>query len=273
MQKTIGKLKIGSRVLLGSYTAGNGAPEPVVWLKATPKSDFISEYALDFLCFDAKEPDSADNRIKHFGNSLYSVSNILSFANSEDEQWFVPKHETDNAPTRYWRDVNDQRAAYAGHKGFLYNFEDYEVASISMSVYIVDRERISSLIRLPNVEDIIGDERFNLFSKKGVRPKPTQDLIQNKSDIGYSDTSFIPFWCAGSQSREYSIGVKTIDRAGFTKFVTPSDGCGFRPVCTIDPNTIVEETSSGLFRIVPFGMSADDVITDEDLLTLLGLTP
>jgi hypothetical protein len=59
---------------------------------------------------------------------------------------------------------------------------------------------------------------------------------------------------------------------GYPMDVIPAEGCGFRPVCTINPESITEEIGDGMYRIVPFVTKAEAVCTDEDLFTLLGLS-
>lgn len=55
MDTTVERLKVGTQVIIGSYGVNNDEPHPVVWLKGSPNCDFITECAVDYLCFDAPE--------------------------------------------------------------------------------------------------------------------------------------------------------------------------------------------------------------------------
>lgn len=65
METTVGKLKIGAPLAMGRYSVSRDAdPAPIVWLKGAPNSDFITEFAVDYLPFDAMERRiRADNTI------------------------------------------------------------------------------------------------------------------------------------------------------------------------------------------------------------------
>ena len=246
MQTTVSKLRTGSRLLLGKYTASNGAePVSVCWLKANPECDFISEFVLDYICFDGKEGMNAnDFESRQYGNSRYDSSNILSFANSGEEMWYQPMHEFDSPPRTANAYRRNNLTAYESHQGFLYYFADYEILSIKQTEYSVDdvvAYTVASLIRLPDTEEIIGDKKFPLFNKKGIRPSPTGDLIDYKRMPEFTYGSFMPFWCRspGGAPEQKKIFVQTIDRTGSSTHTMPLDGCGFRPVCSMNPETVI----------------------------------
>jgi len=113
---TINKLKLGSRLVLGAYSATKHAPEPIIWLKGNRENEFISEYVLDVLEWDIK------------GRNDYNQSTIYNFMNSEDNYLF------DEPNT----------GSYSNNAGFLCDFENYEIDSIVGG------------INLPSNEDIFG---------------------------------------------------------------------------------------------------------------------
>ena len=86
---------------MGAYGTRNDNPYPIVWLKGTPNGDFITQFALDVLGFDAQEPDNTENRdARAVGNPNYGCSNILQFLNAQEENWFSPMHQYDASPAR-----------------------------------------------------------------------------------------------------------------------------------------------------------------------------
>jgi hypothetical protein len=271
MQISINKIKVGSKLILGKYTASiDGEPEPIIWLKATANCDFISEFVIDYLVFDAREPmNTSRYEYRNSGNEQYSLSNILSFANSTDEQWYYSTHEFDAPPNR--NNVHQRGySEYDAHQGFLYYFADHEISSIINSKYVVDDIEVSSLIRLPKSTEVLGDERFQLFRSKGLRPNPSIDLLNYKPRTGFSYTSYAQFWVSDNQRRGGFIA-QHIDRAGKTEVNNPFIGSGFRPVCSVKPEVIIEETDDGIFSIVPYQTEKEELCTNKDLLMLLGI--
>ena len=77
MDTTVERLKVGTQVIIGSYGVNNDEPHPVVWLKGSPNCDFITECAVDYLCFDAPER-TGDGR-RNLGNPDYRLSNIYTY--------------------------------------------------------------------------------------------------------------------------------------------------------------------------------------------------
>lgn len=152
MDTTVERLKVGTQVIIGSYGVNNDEPHPVVWLKGSPNCDFITECAVDYLCFDAPER-TGDGR-RNLGNPDYRLSNIHTYLNSDRDDWFRKTHEADAPPNNVF---SNRAQSYRNHYGFLYFFEDYELDSLQMQQYVVDGETLSSLIRLPTITDILDD--------------------------------------------------------------------------------------------------------------------
>jgi len=229
METTVRELKIGSRLFLGKYSVRlASSTDPVVWLKGSHESDFITECIIDYLVFDAKERDYSGEYIRTH-NNLFRFSNIHSFINSEEAEWYVPSHRLDTPPDI--GHIGERTGVYKHHYGMLYDFSDYELKSIVVSEYEVDGVESKSLMRLPLQQDIFGEFKFPLFNRKGIRPHPTQDLCNGKRTLGYLPSSFAPFWCM-DRSGDY---VKIVDRAGNIRHIATFFGCGLRPVCNINP--------------------------------------
>jgi len=271
--KTIKDMRIGSRLMLGSYSVNNDVePDSISWLKATPNCDFISTYVIDQLCFDAKELCRRENgtTFPGSGNSDYALSNINSFLNSTEVDWYVPSHANDNAPATGYQNIGDSSAAYKNHYGFLHHFEDYEISNLVAQTMEINGVTIHPLIRLPLLRDIIGDDRFNVFRKRGLRPHPSYDLIRFKYQLAYEPESFAPFWLA-NKYQEHSGWVLTVNRTGSIDRTSPQNGCGIRPVCRIRPDAGVEEIADSVFQIIPVEPNPISVGTEDEIMSFLGL--
>lgn len=267
MEMTIGRMKVGDKLWFGEYGVFNDSPHPVLWLKGTPNDDFITQDVLDFLPFDARERESDAFYRRGWGNPAYPLSNILSFLNSENPEWWFATHPVDASPRIV--DISDRRTEYESHFGFLYHFEDYETGAIVPQEFVWEGMTFRTLIRLPSFEDILGSQRFKLFSKKGVRAHGTQDFLNGRGfRLGFDLGNFVDFWLSDSdQSGDYAT---VISRSGNQQSQYPYYASGVRPVCTLVSDTAVEPVENGVFRIKPGEMSRN-VFTDDELMALLGM--
>lgn len=265
MDLTVDRLKIGAKLVLGKYGVQNEDPHPIVWLKASPNCDFITENAVDYLLFDARERSTENRAAQYYGNPQLSLSNIFSFLNSEDESWFHQTHEADAPPDT--RNVDNRRRAYAAHYGFLYHFADYEIESLNYAMFEADGEQISSLIRLPLSEEIVGVDRFKLFTRRGVRPKGTDDMVYNRQYEGFDFNSYIDFWVGDRHDDRY---MRFISRSGTIDRKVPREPCGLRPVCQVKPDVAVIPGDNDLFYVKQYAVS-QNVCTEAELLNFLGL--
>jgi hypothetical protein len=259
LETTVGKLKIGAPLVMGRYSVSKDAdPAPIVWLKGTPNSDFITEFAVDYLPLDALERESENIRHRYSGNPDYNKSNLLQFLNSDQDEWYSPTHQYDTPPVR--SNVNNgYKDTYYEHYGFLYYFEEYEVSCIDGDA--------GTKIHLPVYGTFHGEDRLQLFRKKGIRAKATEDFVANKG-VGFRETSFIPIWLADES--EYNDEARIMGRNGEVNYQRPVYSCGVRPICVVKPDTIVVCDDDGLYHIKPCVVSVN-VCTDEELFELLGM--
>ena len=178
-ETTVGKIKVGTKLMFGQYGVSADETFPIMWLKATPNGDFISEKVLDYICFDARERQSDDYSAKVYGNPDYGASNIMQFLNSHDENcWWNPAHEKDAPPIG--SNVCQVGDVYHNHCGFLYHFEDYEIDSIAKKLIHTPSGAVKSLMRLPSYENFFGADRFQLFSRRGIRANGTGDYVYRR---------------------------------------------------------------------------------------------
>ena len=258
---TIADLKVGSKLVFGSYGVGETL-NPITWIKANRDGEFLSEFVLDMLKFDEEERNNPNYNKRYCGNGDYELSNILQFLNSYEEDWYEPTHLYDASPGSYDRPY-DRNGDYLLHAGFLNAFEDYEI------------ESLSGRINLPtdaNIYGVNGEPKFTLFNRKGFRGKPTFDLVHRRHGHGLDDHSFCEYWIVGYGSEAYQQMV--VGRDGGRRNAYADSRMGIRPKCTIKPELEVEMLSDGSYRIVPFEASirrGPQVATDDELLNLMGL--
>lgn len=229
MDTTVERLKVGTQVIIGSYGVNNDEPHPVVWLKGSPNCDFITECAVDYLCFDAPER-TGDGR-RNLGNPDYRLSNIHTYLNSDRDDWFRKTHEADAPPNNVF---SNRAQSYRNHYGFLYFL------------------------------------KLKLFSKKGIRPKATEDCANKKGRFGnFSWESYMNFWLAGKQDgfRDYALA---LSRSGYCERKYPRDCAGLRPMCRLKPETVVEVDENGVAHIKPYALK-NETCTDAELFELLGV--
>lgn len=267
MEMTIGRMKVGDKLWFGAYGVSNDSPAPILWLKGTPNEDFITQDVLDFLPFDAKEQSSDYYSRRGWGNPVYPLSNILSFLNSENPEWWFATHPVDAPPNIGY--ISDHRTEYESHFGFLYHFEDYETGAIVPQELVWEGTTLRTLIRLPSFEDILGGQRFKLFSKKGVRAHGAQDFLSGRGfRLGFDSGKFVDFWLSDSnRNGDYAT---IVSRSGNQQRQYPYYASGVRPVCTLVSDIVVEPVEDGVFRIKP-SETGRDVFTDDELMALLGM--
>ncbi len=267
METTVKHMKLGSKLVLGRYgVRSTDEPDPIVWQKATPNCDFISEEVLDKLSFDAEEP-SRDGYGKE-PNSDWKLSNLRQFLNSEafDGTWYTKSHPDDTPPET----VNLSgwpKYEYKSHYGFLHYFEDYELASIREQTYTVPGGECSDRVRLLSVRDVFDrEQRFNIFKKlRGVRAQPTYRCSLHRSRGG---ATYMPYFLLNNRS---STSVHIVSSVGDIDSCYAGCACGIRPTLRVSPDTVVTDDELGTYTVVPFDVHPLPVCTDEELLRLLGL--
>lgn len=265
-ETTVGKIKVGTKLMLGQYGVSADEVFPIIWLKATPNGDFIAAKVLDYLCFDARERQSGNYAVRMFGNPDYGRSNIMQFLNSVDENWWNPTHESDSPPDG--NNVCNINDAYHRHCGFLHHFEDYEIDSITPTTHPSPEGTVKSLIRLPAYSNFIGEGRFQLFARRGVRANGTGDYIGRRGVYAGFDTgSFIEFWLSDLYASDYR-GI--LNRSGEAGHKNPYHSAGLRPVCTLKPDTILEMDENGLCWVKQIG-GQSKLFTDDEFFELLGV--
>lgn len=261
MDLTIASLKIGDRIVLGKYGTPENAPEPIVWLKADRDGSLLSEKVLDYLQIDAPERTN-DPYHRNRGNNCYALSNIHQFLNSYEEDWYLPTHDGDVPPAS--RDYRHS-GAYRDYDGFLCAFEDYEIEAIGQKV---------NLPSFANIYGQGGQSRFELFKRRGVRPKASNGFLYSNGSrwFGLNETSFCEFWLSDEDGEYYN---KYVDKSGYTRSAYPHNPKGIRPVCKISLDTKVAQNEDGTYSIVPFEPTKkrdSNVCTDEELMAFMGLT-
>ena len=257
MDLTVADMMVGERLFLGTYGVGESS-QPIAWLKATRNSDFLAEHVLDYIYFDGREAHHDDYYLRNYGNSNYNQSNIFQFLNSEDDDWFEPAHQYDEAPGT----ANHSRTAagmYRNHPGFLSGFEGYEI------------ESLKSKVHLPIVADIVGGRRFELFNRKGIRAHGTQDMVIYRNGHDFTETSWIDYW---TQSSYNQYAAHIIGRDGYSKNKTATQSCGLRPKCRVNPNAKIVALPDGSgYQLVAFEANhcKNEACTLDELKAFIGL--
>lgn len=251
----VNELKVGEKLLMGSYThnAQRYEPQEISWIKVSPNNDFISEFALDYLSFDAYEGYNVDN-------ADFRTSNLAQFLNSDHERWFEPQTQTDVAPD--WRDTKP---------GFLTNFLDFEVGSMEEAPA---PDGVAYKVRVPTTNEIVGPNhvRFPYFKRHGIRPHPGATMRNRRVTGGhwFDSGSFVDFWLLDRYSPS-SYRAKRIDRSGYVDDCPTSVLSGIRPVIRLKSDVQLDRVPTGYFVISPYAAGRAPLFTDEDIFALLGI--
>lgn len=274
-QSLIRNMRVGSKLIFGKYSCNKDAvPEPITWLKASQSNHFIAECALDYICFDARELRENPTIYSRYGsgNSDYALSNIHTFLNSEDYEWYIQRHPRDTAPVAETTGGFGGTGRYADHPGFLNHFEDFEIGMLEVEDFNVNGNVIQTRVRLPLYSEIAGNDRFMLFHRKGVRAHPTSDFCLHKgiwTDFN-SETQWVPYVLA-DKHHLHTQCVWEMNRSGYMYYAYPEYQRGIRPVIKLDPCAKVEEVEKGVFEPVLGASHKINVCSDGDFLSLLGL--
>lgn len=262
MVTTIAEMQVGDKLYLGTYGVNPERQYRISWLKASREGEFLSEFALDYLMYDASESMNRANPFAGYGtrnNSSYRNSNILQFMNSEEPggQWFGKTHENDAPPVK--NDYYGRRlGGYDKQPGFLSGFRPHEIASLV------------GQINLPTLEDIVGVRRFPLFKRKGFRAKPSYDMSVNASYYGFDEFQFVDFMTQTIYNEQQ---INRIGRDGKSSSASASLNFGFRPKCCINLDAKVAPIADGTgYALVPFVVEKDeDTRTIDDIFQFFGL--
>lgn len=266
IETTVGKIRVGSKLMFGQYGVTEEQTYPIMWFKATPNCDFISVNVLDYICFDARERAAGYNE-RMYGNADYERSNIVLFINSEDKDWWHKTHECDLPPDG--NNVCLFRDAYHSHCGFLHHFEEYEIGSLVPIRYQVEGKEVASLMRLPAYSDLVGADRFQLFTRRGIRARGTEDYIISRGMYsGFDENSYIEFWLSNLQSLNYPA---ILTRNGDMWQKPPYLSAGLRPVCTIKPETVLEADDNKLFWVKQQPNDQRELFSEDEFFRLLGI--
>src|SRR5690606_29383679 len=119
--KSLSELPVGAIVMHPNTTYND---EPIQCSVAAQdhygenQTTLLAKNILTFKPFDAKEPNNPDSLRQKYGNNEYLLSNINQWLNSDKNEWFEKRHQTDEAPT----EENVWNNAYADESGFLSDF-------------------------------------------------------------------------------------------------------------------------------------------------------
>lgn len=254
--KTVTDMKVGDKLLLGRFAAQwSVAPNDemfrISWLKATKENDFISEHVLMNGVYD---PASWVAGVRRVCES-FRESNLCTFLNSEEDQWFKPAYD--------W-DMHEPYTNMGKHAGFLKYFEAEEIDALMSDGVTGTGQRY--LVRIPTEDEVLY-HGFQLFRRKGVRAHPSASYCS----FHHTPASSYPaYWtmtqCPNGYDRRHCVCVGS---DAYTKIKNTSQTYGIRPVCAIKHNTKVVQIDAKTYEIdVSNGIY---VPSDEDLLGMLGI--
>lgn len=273
MSQTLSKLPIGARVKFGRYSVNGETAQDIIWLvvahshRGYPDNSvtLLAEKILDMRCFDAAQPNSPDTRIKNYGSSRYSLSNIRQWLNSDavGDAWYVAKHANDQAPTESYVSHSTH---YAQRPGFLNAFSITEKNAILSTTiksqdYAVGLIDVTDRVFLPSVMEILGYAGEFLDSTEGERYSYFYSTLPNTAVLTeqayfYSPSTYKPSDITVSLPWLTRSGLDNINQSSNVVYlisssqstppqrVEPKLGwAGVRPVLNLSNTVLVTDTT------------------------------
>lgn len=243
----IQQMKIGQRLVFGSYAPGSLPPAKIRWLKADRDCKFISENVLDNMIINPVASGVNDRGQRQ----PYYDSCLSKFLNSDAEVFDAPLK-----PSRY-----NRRFDQDGYSGFLYGFEESEIEAMVPMPTVIDGEEREYLVRVPlNTEIYGGDASLRLFKRKGKRARLINyDYYSEPVTYEY----FCPFLLA---QKDY--GCRAVNAMGYEERYYYNQIIGVRPVIQLRPDTELEEDpNTGIFMFKSAGASKMQIPETESLFS------
>ena len=282
MARTLSSLPIGSNVKdVGSRYYGKdiifkkiaenhpGYPQNSVTL--------ITDKIICLKSFDARENNSPYSYRRDYGNNRYMYSNIRQWLNSENYNWYTPRHSYDEPPTRenVWRGYN----SYNNEPGFMTNLTLQLKKMILATNLKVNRtnadgdgaDNITDKIFFLSTTEVglkdVGEGTFigyftdDYYRRRGY---PTQEVVDNSE---YSETDNVrvdatwPWWLR-TPDDSISCNVYSVYTGGTlnTHYAALSNR-GVRPALNLSSKVLVSDTpdSDGAYIIIS---NKDPILAD-----------
>ena len=263
---TVGKMKIRDTLIFGAYTINDktNEPTPIAWGKASKDGLFVSCKILDRLCMDSSEEIQQDSTRRNCGNNDYTLSNLNTYLNSNERDWFVKTHPLDEAPNYPWRGFHGNRN-YGRSPGFLYYFEPGEIELLEPQEVIVKDSVVYERVRVLRASEVFGDDRLSYFRKGGIRAVPTKELSLAK--YGCELKKFIPYWIIRNDLQDvYKDNPGLVNSSCLCSTSVPFAENGLRPVIKLSPETKVRQIDERTYTCV-----LEEIKDEEDIMSFLGL--
>ena len=249
---------------------------PVVWKVADmnhegyPKNSItlITERIVAVRPFDAAEPNSP-SPIKYWGNSIYSLSNIRQWLNSDAEagKWYTAQHSTDQAPTSKYvgnEDLNE----YADDEGFLHYFSnEFKSALLNTTIIAINKnvaENVIDKIFLPSEEEVGFTSTQNNNIAEGTKLALFNSDASRKAYFTAEAIADSEYDMSKQVNKPYYWRLRTPYNEGNTCEVTTEgklssrmsagSSIGVRPLCNLPSTVRVSEIpdENGVYTIVQF---------------------
>ena len=261
MSKTLSQLSAGSKVRDPNTKLYNSA---IPWIvlehghDGTGTTTLLTEKIVTLKAFDAKEPNNSNSDRKNYGNNRYAYSNILSWLNSEKQDWYRNKHSQDQTPDS----TNVSQGPYNSEAGFLngfsYGFKKLlkTVGKVTAKNTVTDSggsETVySKIFLLSNTEVGLANENniaegtlYSYFSSNTQRiAYATQECIDNVPSGGSkpSSTSAAWYWWLRTPNASNSRTARDVRHDGTLSNGSAYSGSdGVRPACSIPSDTLVSD--------------------------------
>jgi len=223
-------------------------------------SVLISDLLVNVGCYDAPEPENADDEIKQFGNNSYILSNVHQWLNASVSNWYKPTHSLDLPPS-----IDMVIEPYDNKPGFLSDFsivftKALKESEVNISTYgpyfLVEQHTISARVFLPSLTELGLEERDDIVEGRYLPLFGDPKMLESAPTIKLAKTAKLnrrefdpaisyPYWTRSVKFKRMSpffsevMCVGHFGKAHASKACLGS--CGIRPVIVMDPETDFED--------------------------------
>ncbi len=259
MAQALSNLPIGAKIKFGKHAVNSEAAQDIIWLIVNKSSNItlLTEKAIDFRCFDAKEPNSTVSSAVTNGFGRYSDSNLGQWLNSDASAgaWYTPQHDYDQAPTYAMVSNNTE---YSQRPGFLYNFSSAERNSILTTTVLTSRswntpdpnDPINQKVFIPSTEELTTDWVY--FATGADKRCSATTQAKNNSLVSPKQVSTYCTWWTRNTTDSVAY-MRVVGEDGTISFwentnnasnIAPYQGhIGVRPAMNLSPSLVISDTT------------------------------
>lgn len=235
----VSQMAVGEKLMFGRYSGME-----IVWRKVAEANGFLAECSFGSLVADECEPENSNKARRERGSNFFPQTNVCTFLNSEEKDWYKPQHDNDAA--------NEKMRISRGFLSEFYSWEKELIAPQELTIVVPDGYKrafgnlttVNVKVSIPSRSQIFGGDetegtRFDLFLSEPPRRLST-----------FTRTAIGTGLCAVNQN-------------GQLINLSPCKEFRCRPFLLIDPDAEVEFSAATMNYYVLPSKAYVKAVTDE----------